>query len=368
MPGEALEVELVVDADAVRSLRLRSDRLVHAARVFSGKSAEEASRLVPLLFALCGRAQSEAAHRAFDQMASRTPSRAEVAARALLVEAEAIDQHLQAILLAWPQVDGGSPQMGVYLPLRRHLSQLESLLGPGGFALRSLRRQLEPSPDLMAWAQELRQSVAPWSALDGHSAEKLKSDLEPVLASSGRAVQLARATDLLRAVQDAHHPDFAAHPTLDDRRPAEVGPLARWVDDPRLVDRVATHGPAILTRCLARLLDVDARLDAIDEALPELSAEDLDVGYLEDLDGEAVAQVNTSRGPLHHVISMDKGRVVSWQVVAPTEWNFHPKGTLAELVGVERSRAERTGRWLLTSLDPCVPHTLSIVEGLPEKT
>jgi Ni,Fe-hydrogenase I large subunit len=76
--------------------------------------------------------------------------------------------------------------------------------------------------------------------------------------------------------------------------------------------------------------------------------------------------VETARGALAHLIELDAdgARIARYRILAPTEWNFHPRGALAAgLLGVHEPRRadlRRRALWLLQALDPCVEHTLRI--------
>ena len=59
-----------------------------------------------------------------------------------------------------------------------------------------------------------------------------------------------------------------------------------------------------------------------------------------------------------HLTQIKSGRVVRHMVVAPTEWNFHPRGAFAaELTGMrieDEAELARRAELLAQSLDPCV--------------
>jgi Ni,Fe-hydrogenase I large subunit len=62
-----------------------------------------------------------------------------------------------------------------------------------------------------------------------------------------------------------------------------------------------------------------------------------------------------ARGLLLHWVQLDaQGRVDAYQVVAPTEWNFHPDGALAQAL-MRLSPQDITGAALLgKAFDACV--------------
>jgi hypothetical protein len=170
----------------------------------------------------------------------------------------------------------------------------------------------------------------------------------------------------------------------------ETGALARHVADPLVARLLADDRPPALARLAARLVELDALTadedpqvahgvvafdggGTSDDGALDRSARD---GAVRDESGvargdgvasgvaDAIAWVDTARGLLVHRVGLVDGRVARWQIVAPTEWNFHPRGALAtELPGM-RARDEATLRrrvsLLAQTLDPCVRFDVEI--------
>jgi coenzyme F420-reducing hydrogenase alpha subunit len=78
-----------------------------------------------------------------------------------------------------------------------------------------------------------------------------------------------------------------------------------------------------------------------------------------------------ARGLLVHQVEIHgaggEARVAACRVLAPTEWNFHPQGVVAQrIAAMDTGRlaedTERRVRLLMAAFDPCVPfdvmHTL----------
>ena len=74
--------------------------------------------------------------------------------------------------------------------------------------------------------------------------------------------------------------------------------------------------------------------------------------------GDGLAAVQTARGLLLHRVRLADGRVADYQIVAPTEWNFHPTARwCAASSGLEpRDEAAlvRSAQLVVQALDPCV--------------
>lgn len=368
-------------------VRVVSTRTTEAARVLVGRTLEEAFRLLPLLFALCGRAQAEAAHAALDEIAQRPVPNIEARARRAVVAAEAVDQHLRAVLLEWPKASGAEPAMAGYLPLRRAARAVAAHLGPKGFALGLDRCILAPSSAELQSAvrvlDEALEELVPLSALEaptrwataasGPVSGALRSLLDAGFADWGRDAVSASALSSrpqAAAVQAAlEEPGFSARPVGPGGQVIEVGPLAAQADNPAIEKVRRAFGWGLFTRLVARLVDLWARQNELRSLVNDLVDADptmIDASALRYATGVGTGRALTARGPLFHRLAVEAGQVLRWQVVAPTEWNLHPEGAIQALSGLPvRPKADMrlAAQWWLTALDPCVPFVIEIEEG-----
>jgi hypothetical protein len=83
--------------------------------------------------------------------------------------------------------------------------------------------------------------------------------------------------------------------------------------------------------------------------------------------GRGAAALETARGRLYHHVELDvDGRVSRFQCLAPTEWNFHPRGPLARMLRGATVRFDRGGRdaveQLVAAFDPCVGYKVTVRE------
>jgi len=96
---------------------------------------------------------------------------------------------------------------------------------------------------------------------------------------------------------------------------------------------------------------------AFADALPRDAPQDplLYSGALALGEGSAIAWCEMARGLLVHWVQVDtRGGVLDYRVLAPTEWNFHPQGALAQALAKVPSDDVRSARCLAAAFDACV--------------
>ncbi len=207
-----------------------------------------------------------------------------------------------------------------------------------------------------------------WCADDGTVVATMLGQLladDPTLGRSTIPLMPpARPAVLLRVVVPDMCADaaFAGTPTWAGA-PVETGALARMGNDPLVATVQGSFGNAVATRIVARLAELAALLQELvgSEARPEAPPriQGIPLG-----DGEGLAAVETARGLLLHRARVRDESVVDYQIVAPTEWNFHPDGALVRgLEGVEVGDARRllrAAQLVVHALDPCVASRIEV--------
>lgn len=149
----------------------------------------------------------------------------------------------------------------------------------------------------------------------------------------------------------------------------ETGALARQVVDGHPLARALAGEGSVRARIVGRLLEI-ARTQLVMEAM--LAGIDPAARFMADWaaprDGVGEGLVEAARGALGHWCRIEKGRIASWQIIAPTTWNFSPRdaggvpGPLeAALVGAEVQPGEDTPiavQHIVRSFDPCMVCTV----------
>ena len=81
-------------------------------------------------------------------------------------------------------------------------------------------------------------------------------------------------------------------------------------------------------------------------------------------DGLGLAQVEAARGRLVHGVVVEGDAVRDYAILAPTEWNFHPRGGLAgALAGLDADDEDALrgqAGLLIEAVDPCVGYELRV--------
>lgn len=154
-------------------------------------------------------------------------------------------------------------------------------------------------------------------------------------------------------------------------RVVETGALARQLIDghPLARDMVAQAGGSVAARVVARLLEVARLVPALERWLTELApGEPYCVAAHLPAETTGVGLVEAARGALGHWLTVRRGRIHNYQIVAPTTWNFSPRDAAGApgalelaLVGLPAAAAGRLPpaiHHVVRSFDPCMVCTV----------
>jgi hypothetical protein len=350
-------------------VRLRPGRplpTVHSTRpdvahaLTRGRKAADLPAMLAGVFSMCSHAHRLTAQHAV-AAARGEPVQASASDRQAL-RASTAREHLLRIAHDWPrQLDGisigmatadlrGCPLWRESLPVAARLEALPDWLATQWLAMPIddwlARHDEDPQRWAIEWS-EVQRSASPVAAL----LWRHRSDAIDAHAPAAALELLASPADTMTRLAEriAAQPRFCAEPDWNGR-PAETGP---WT---RSQDARAPLPDNAWMRLIARLVDL-LRL-----AGPAGSAR-LAQGALPQGAQSAVAWTEMARGLLVHRVVLDGERVSDCRVLAPTEWNFHPRGVLAQaLVPLRGPRALAQARCLAAAFDPCVEFRIETVE------
>lgn len=384
-----LAFEVAWDGKQITGATVHSSRPILACRVLEGKPAAQAVASVPLLYSICGRAQTVAAAAALEAAAGRPKSAAVDRLRELAVAAECAQEHLWRFLIDLPVLLGEPARSARFIAMRRRFDDLRQRAASGtawwaeAGNLRDLRAwrvlagdladflesellgmaparflEMAGEEDIAAWLERGRGLAAPLLARLHDAAPVRKGKDEPALLTLPSAAALA---DRIASAIEASD-GFAAAPILGGA-PAESGALAREARAPAVAAMLAGRGRSAGLRLFARLQEL-ARLAG---RMRDLSHGVNDAPWLRVAQagsGAGLAAVETARGVLIHWALMDGGQVARYRIVAPTEWNFHPQGAfvrgLAGIPARDAGEVRQAAVLLAHALDPCVAYDLKV--------
>jgi hypothetical protein len=360
-----IDIRLERHADAPNTVSIHSTRPQLAQKLLAGRTPGEAAHLAGLIFSLCGKAQRVAAEAACEAAQGVLPDVATSRQRESAILLELAQEHAWRLLLNWPEQAGAAlgiaPDMASLLALRQASGDAHAfaarLTGLLHTVLLGEPLAVWLAHDLAgfdAWRRDGKTPIARLFAELGEGADSgisqasLLPPLEHLTADSVR--ELAR-----RALET---PAFCAQPEWH-AAPAETGAVARCDAQPLLAAWIAQRGRGIGARMLARLLE----LAALPTRLTGAGSAPVRAWQLGDESG--LAAVETSRGLLLHVVRLRAGKVADYRIVAPTEWNFHPHGSLVQAVTGLAPGCDIAARagMVAQSLDPCVAFGIDLVDA-----
>ncbi len=154
----------------------------------------------------------------------------------------------------------------------------------------------------------------------------------------------------------------------------ETGALARQViaGHPLVRDLLARNrsaGGGVEARVVARLLEVARLIPAMEQWAEGLRPGEpfwVDGELPKDVDG--VGLIEAARGSLGHWLSVRRGRIQNYQIIAPTTWNFSPRDASGQPGALERAlvgipsaadgKAPLAVQHVVRSFDPCMVCTV----------
>lgn len=373
---------LRVSPGAPPPLALQSSRTDWAPRLARGQAVSALPGLMASLFNLCSHA-----HRLCSQLAIEAASPGlllpprQVAQR---LRTETAQEHIRRIGLDWPRLLAAEPgaTATAWTDTAHAALQRCPLLLPAAML------PADPWPATLTWIQdELLQMPAhtwqrAWNACGAdwlHDWSHRHKGWLPSLLRAAREADTALPLDLTTALRA--HADAGDQRTLSTAlalqpgfalRPLWQGACAHTGSWSRLNDRSADLPLtpwALLGSRIAELI----RLCQPD-APGQSGVGWLSWGSLRTGPRQGMAWVEMARGLLVHQVEIDQpagdapARVAACRVLAPTEWNFHPQGVVAQYIaaldaGQPAEDTERRVRLLMAAFDPCVP--FEVTHALP---
>lgn len=351
---------------------LSSSRMDWAERLSAGQPLNALPGLMASLFSLCGNAHRACAQLAIDAATTGqpAPNASEIAERLRL---ETAQEHIRRIGLDWPRLltpcgakaatnaatDAAVATLASCPALRNPSDHLWPALNDW---LQEHWLHMDPAAWLRAWQADAGDWLHRWSAQhraglpqllrDARQADTPANPLtaDAALRAHGSAESLHRLSDLLSG-----NPGFAQQPLWQGaaahtgswarlQTPADQAPLTPW---------------AMLGSRIAELVRL-----CLPEVAPGHGAQWLRWGSLQTQPGVGLGWVEMARGLLVHQVTLnsDGATVQRCRVLAPTEWNFHARGEVAQRLSAldaHSPKVQQQVNLLMAAFDPCVPFELA---------
>ena len=377
-----ITIELQRGSDGYARPDIRSNRPVHASNVFHGKSVEQSISTIPLLFSVCGTAHSCAAVRGCEQAMGIDTKPLLDKVRERLVEMETIREHLWRALLEWSEIMKIPPDRGSIARIISLQRQYQTAIGSGISPFQIGSDIPKPNYDQLHSIQReylsiLSQSLFGGSVRDWLGIENIpmmKQWLEDVDTTTARLLRSIASSDWSSAGRCAIEPLPEMRVDELDRKLMDLGYIEQplWHGDPcettsrtrtssPLLDALhSEYGNGLLVRILSRITELAqlvVKMDRLEfpanptKPPPSPSPQ------------SGIGRSEAARGLLIHRVEVNGHTVVRYQILAPTEWNFHPQGVVARALGtlhMDSPDLQTVAEMIINAIDPCVGYDLTI--------
>lgn len=384
-----LTIDLYRNGSGVEHVEINSTRPLRIARVFEGKTPQDVAKTLPLLFSVCAAAQARAGTSAMEEALGVDKCPITEAARSCLVLAETAREHLFRIVMDWPRYTGEEMNKEQAKRITSLVPDFKKALFKdlGAFEIGG---RAQPNVDILGRAIEgldfvlsemvFGEEVKTWLNRSSFSelfewASKrvtLPSRLTALVIGNGwesegdipvSFLPEIPACDIVLRLKEENDRAFSARPEWDGLY-CETSSLSRQCEKDVIKDLLRKFGSGLLTRIAARLSELADTVQKINSVADTIcKGTPLEKGRTTKESGEGLAQVEAARGRLIHHVLIENNLVSSYQIVAPTEWNFHPSGVavngLRHLKGKERD-LKKLAHLFIESIDPCVGYELRV--------
>lgn len=374
-----IEIGLAVKSDRIVEVSIDNRRPLGLSTRLEGLEPQAALNRVTTLYSVCRIAQGLAGCMAVERALRIDPGPQHKTARAFLLRGETVLDHATTALLHWPALLGQKPAGLPFLKcLRASFAELwrsvypdGDWMRPGGGRLAPDKMALEARLAAAEYALEEAGLALPldlrrwriWTGIaKGPAADLLRLLDTEALAGYGASkvglLDRIKVPELERRLASDTDGEFIARPDWEGAA-QETGPLARRQAEPVIQEAVAVHGCGLAARFLAQSVETVRCLEEMRNLAADLS--NCDGSQAAAGDGEGAGLVEAARGWLAHRVQISGGLIRRYQILAPTEWNFHPNGPLAQgLLDAWDPDPERLARLMVVALDPCVPWRLQM--------
>jgi Nickel-dependent hydrogenase len=348
--GSDIDIALDLADHRVVAIRIVPRRLPPIGALVAGRPAAEMLKLVPRLYTLCAAAHGVAAQTAVDAARDIDVAPEVRRQRVAAVLAERLVEQSRGVVTGLGLLEQGSVAAAMRELIRASAAFAYAANAATTERLSAIARielaldqigitRLNPTDD----------SAAARFSPSGKAYLSFRDDREVIARLARDGARYANAPDIAGAVP-------------------ETGPWARLGAATAIDGQPSDRDETVAARLQARLDEIvrmPCCLRALAAGEDDSSLADV-TGYCLG-DGNGAAAVETARGRLYHHVELDRdGGVRRFQCLAPTEWNFHPRGPLVRMLRGAAVVLDRGGRTaveqLVAAFDPCVGYRVTVRE------
>jgi len=368
-----------------KEINISSTRPQSISRIFVGENCSQVLEMVPLIYSVCAAAQSRASLLAIESQQKIAVDPMKEMAREIIVLMETAREHLLRIFLGWSDLFH-QDKKDLPLPFVSQLVILtkQALFKNGNaFSLNSelsidknaMRRLLERLKQyLKEWIYKI--PVLNWNKFnqldqltkwcEQHDSIATKSITEIIqkqfsqqCASTCLALPELNHLELTNRLKSKDVNQFMAQPDWNSQN-YDTSPLSRQINHPLIQSLFNHHKNGLLTRWVSRLVELSSIPEKIDDLLnlsdkPSLLSAHSAMG---------LGIVEAARGRLIHRAEVVDNIITEYQIIAPTEWNFHPQGLVKQSLNNisldNLDEIRHLSHLLINAIDPCVDYQLRI--------
>lgn len=367
-----LDVQVKWHDGTIQQVIVTSSRPQKVTELFCGKKLDDVIELIPMLYSLCGVSQKVAAIRAAEGALRIQTSEQIEQARGMLVLAETARELVLRLFSDWlPDRSNIKVKMIKWFADVTRKYNWALCLGPqhvDQINLDSCAKDLENILSLSV-IKEIT-NASSMSAFIEASSESVTSEVRELFASKiahlvgeGKAgvdlTDVAMQAEVLELLKTDNAYAFCAQPELNDKC-YENSLYTLSCKDNRLNKKDYFSSLNELSFRFFVLIDALCSIPQHIRNEPERS--------LIKTSHTGTGIVKAARGALLHHLQLEGGPtseciVKDYKIVAPTEWNFHPRGTLVKMlegVKVAKDQLLILVESLIKLIDPCVTWQLKL--------
>ncbi|HIG88980.1 nickel-dependent hydrogenase large subunit [Candidatus Thioglobus sp.] len=386
----SIEGEIKIEVEGrhgqVKSVSITSSRPLHITQLFKSKSIFSVSDLLNTLYQLCNTAHQFSFLRLLDDSGIVKLSQNEKLAYQLLLDIETIREHCFSIASKWNPESDKSVDTNI-INLLTTLKEIGTFLFPDSDPLSLRDKNLQDYKSIDKLITKLESQLGLFLIGNNSNVFDQFSDLDHfnrwLKNSDSRSTTFLNFLkdhkfDQLGNIEALHMPkvDLQDFSTLMQdsnfiKQPMyqgqvfETTPLSRQSKSPLIKQLSEIYGNGLFVRSVAQLVEVFELLKGIKCNYIKLKAEEISYHFqYSEGESNAIVQLDAARGNLVHQMCVDKDKIDSYQILAPTEWNFHPRGVLYKMIKTltyqDNGDLFNQIKLLVNAVDPCVGYSIKI--------